>query len=767
MTLASGVVVSPSQAAALVLRLLGVSEDAVILLGTDWRIAYLNDAAARVFGQAVDRIVGRPVQEVYPGFDETPFAELLRLAMATGEVQTRRQFQAPSGKCYDFSAVPADGGIAVQFRDVTDRRHAEGALRTSEERFRMLAESAPIGVLLCDAAGLVVYANPYVREIVGRSEADLRGDRWVRWVHPEDAPRVREGWAAFSRGHNALLLQEFRFVRSTGEVRWVRSRVARLLAAERAPVGYVGTMEDVSVARSAVERQRVLAATIEASADLVGLADPSGRVIFINAAGLRLIGVDAIGSLGAVELHDLVASTEDPRWTGEVVSSLAASGRWIGELQLDQRLTGAPIPTESNVFVVRDGREGPLLATAIVARDITVRSRLEAQLRQAQKVEAVGQLAGGLAHDFNNLLTVIKTYSELAIDQVGPESPLRSDLVEISHAATRAAALTRQLLAFSRKQLLQPRVLPLCGVVTELEPMLRRLIGEDIEIVTALDASTGFVRADPGQLEQVVVNLVVNARDAMPHGGTLTIACSSVETKLGADAPHPGIGPGTYSVMTVQDTGVGMDTATQKSAFEPFFTTKEAGRGTGLGLPTVAGIVQQAGGVVWVESAPGRGTCFTMYLPSVANEPVPPDEAPAGEDATGGTEVVLVAEDDLWVRTLIRSVLETHGYTVIEAADGAEAVRIADGHPIDLLVADVVMPVFGGRVVLERLRAKRPGLHVLYVSGYVDDDVIRRGGLTADAALLHKPFTAGALLAAVRRALRGREEPVSVPAGGA
>jgi len=749
------------------LRLLGVSDDAVILLGSDWRVAYLNDAAARVVGQPAERIVGRSVHDVYPGFDETPFADLLRQAIATGDVQTRRQYRAPSGATYDFQAVPADGGIAIQFRDVTARRQAEGALRTSEERFRMLAESAPIGVMLCDAAGLVVYANPYVREIVGRSEVDLRGDAWARWVHPEDAPRVREGWAAFSRGHNALLLQEFRFVRSTGEVRWVRSRTARLLAAERAPIGYVGTMEDVSVARSAVERQRVLAATIEASADLVALADPSGRVFFINAAGLRLIGVDALGAIGPIELHDLVASTDAPRWTTEVVSSLAATGRWTGDLQLERRHTGAAIPTESNVFVVREGREGPLVATAIVAHDISVRSLLEAQLRQAQKVEAVGQLASGLAHDFNNLLTVIKTYSEIAIDQVGVDNALRPDLVEISHAANRAAALTRQLLAFSRKQLLQPRVLALSSVVSDLEPMLRRLIGEDIEIVIALDAATGFVRADPGQLEQVVVNLVVNARDAMPHGGLLTITCGRADVALGADVPHPAIQPGVYSVMTVQDTGIGMDPATQAHAFEPFFTTKEAGRGTGLGLPTVAGIVQQAGGVVWVESAPGVGTRFTIYLPSVPNEPMVSDAAPEGDDLTGGSEVVLVAEDDLWVRTLIRSVLQMHGYTVYEAADGAEAVRIADGHPIDLLVADVVMPILGGRAVLERLKAERPALRVLYVSGYVDDEVIRRGGLTADAALLHKPFTAGALLGAVRRALRARDEPASVAARGA
>jgi len=397
---------------------------------------------------------------------------------------------------------------------------------------------------------------------------------------------------------------------------------------------------------------------------------------------------------------------------------------------------------------------------AITARDTTARHlaeadlrRREEQVRQSQKMEAIGRLAGGVAHDFNNLLTVIRGHGELVLRRLGDEDPMRRNLQEIALAAERASALTHQLLAFSRKQVLQPRTLDLGEVVDRMSALLQRLIGEDVQLARRRPPDLGSVRADPAQMEQVIVNLAVNARDAMPQGGVLEIDLGNAELDDTYTQSHPAVRPGSYVVLSVSDTGHGMNAETQARIFEPFFTTKEAGKGTGLGLATVYGIVKQSDGFIWVYSEPGRGTTFKIYLPRVDEppEPLSPRPLPAG---VRGTETVLLVEDEDALRSLLRELLESFGYAVLEAGQGADALRVAAGHAgrIDLLLSDIVMPQMTGRELAERLGRVRPGLKVLFMSGYAAG-VAPQHEIPAEAAYIEKPFTADALAGALRALL--------------
>jgi two-component system, cell cycle sensor histidine kinase and response regulator CckA len=405
---------------------------------------------------------------------------------------------------------------------------------------------------------------------------------------------------------------------------------------------------------------------------------------------------------------------------------------------------------------VKDGDS--TVGFSLIYRDLTQARKLEDQLRQSQKMEAVGQLAGGIAHDFNNLLTVISGYSDMLLGDSQHDDHSRSLLEEIRHAGERAAALTRQLLVFSRKDVHEPRVVDLNETVQSVEKMLRRLIGEDIRLTAVLAPNLGHVKVDPGQIEQVIMNLAVNARDAMPTGGLLTIETANVDLSEGYADAHPEVWAGRYVLLAVSDNGSGMDEATKTRIFEPFFTTKGVGKGTGLGLAVVHGIVKASGGHVAVYSEPGHGTTFKIYLPAIDSLRTGGISHPGIDATPKGAETVLLVEDDDGVRRLIAQTLRGAGYTVLEANHGGEAVRLAERYdgPVHLLVSDVVMPEMGGRVLAERLAAARPGMKVLFVSGYTDDAVVRHGVLEAEMAFLQKPFTPGLLVRKVRNVLDHR-----------
>jgi PAS domain S-box-containing protein len=521
-------------------------------------------------------------------------------------------------------------------------------------------------------------------------------------------------------------------------------RLLRLPAAVR---GAIDHARQRAAARAAARRYEALFHGAPVGL-LRSLAD--GRMLAANTAAARIWGYPDIEALLGVDAWELYADPEDrarlvARIEGsEVVQDFELRGR---------RGDGTLIWVSVGVRAERDAR-GRTLHYEWSVTDITERKRLESELRQAQKLEAIGQLAGGIAHDFNNLLTVITGRSHLALAQLPPDHALRRHIELIQTTAERAAALTRQLLAFSRKQVLEPRVLNVNAVVAGLAPMLRRLIGEDLELAAVPEAELGCVKADPSQLEQVILNLAVNARDAMPQGGRLTIETGNVELDEAYARCHLGASAGRFVMLAITDTGHGMDAAVKARIFEPFFTTKEPGKGTGLGLATVFGIVKQSGGSIEVYSEPAQGTTFKVYLPQV-EEAVDRTAAVAAPTLARGSETILLVEDDDEVRALARETLEGHGYAVIPAAAPAEALRLAGRHsgPIHLLVTDVVMPQLSGRGLAEQLTPGHRDLRVLYMSGYTSDAVVRHGVLAEGTAFLQKPFTPYILLLKVQEVL--------------
>ena len=481
---------------------------------------------------------------------------------------------------------------------------------------------------------------------------------------------------------------------------------------------------------------------------------PSLRICAVNQAAIDLYGYSPKDFL-EMTLYELRSPAEAERLRKLFADTPEPPVRWDTGVWVHRKKDGTPMDMEIHTHLVVVGGRPMRLSVQI---DITEQRRMEQQLRQSQKMEAIGQLAGGVAHDFNNLLTAILGYSDLLATEVGQKSPLLDSIDEIRKAGQRAAALTGQLLAFSRRQILEPKVLDLNALVANLEKMLRRLIGEDVRLITVLDRVIGRVRADAGQIEQVILNLAVNARDAMPKGGLLTIATQDVDLDEAYARNHVTVRPGSYVMLAVTDTGEGMSTETKSHLFEPFFTTKGQGKGTGLGLPTVYGIVEQSGGYVWVSSEVGRGTAFKVYLPRVAAElevrKIGIAKAPAG-----GAETILLVEDEQSVRALIRKLLVRNGYTVLDAGGGQEALETALRHtgPIDLLLTDVVMPEMGGSELAGRIRSLRSEIKVLFISGYTDDVIVRQGLVAEALSFLQKPFTPNALALKVRQVLDAPE----------
>ncbi|HYT91412.1 MAG TPA: PAS domain-containing protein, partial [Gemmataceae bacterium] len=496
---------------------------------------------------------------------------------------------------------------------------------------------------------------------------------------------------------------------------------------------------------------------LEALPQGVVITDPSlpdNPIIYANRGFERLTGYSQNGFLGK-NPRFLQGPGSDPEAVAKLRTALREERPCLVEV-LNYRKDGSSFWNALSIAPVRDA-SGKTSHFVGVQTDITEFKRLEEQVRQAQKMEAFGQLAGSVAHDFNNLLTIINGYSELLLNMLPVEEPARELVREVLRAGERSAALTRQLLAFGRRQILEPKVLDLNALVRDTEQLLRRVLGEHIELTLSLEPGLGWVKVDRGQIEQVLMNLAVNARDAMPEGGTLRIATGNVVLDESYAETHPQVHAGWYVMLAVSDTGCGMDESIQARIFEPFFTTKGPGRGTGLGLATVHGIVRQSGGRIEVHSAVGRGTTFKIYLPRVEGAS-PSAKSSAGlSTRPAGTETVLLVEDEEAVRQLATLALRMSGYTILEAGSGEEAIQLCEQYPgpIHLILTDVVMPRMGGRELVDRLRAIRPELKILYLSGYTDDAMIHRGALEAEAAFLQKPFTTPALTRKVREVLDG------------
>jgi two-component system cell cycle sensor histidine kinase/response regulator CckA len=643
---------------------------------------------------------------------------------------------------------------ATAARHLTERTSWETELRASEMRKAAILDSILDCIVTIDHEGRIIEFNRAAETTFGYSRSEVLGRQAAEVILAPARLDTRV------QGLSRLLVA----VRAMGErtetvgVRKGGAEFPMELAVTAVPLPrrqiYTATLRDITDRKLADEAVRTSArqfrALFEGAVDAMVITDREGRYIEVNRAACVLYGM----------------MREELR------------GHWIGDFAEGGFDFDAAMRTLENERTVRGdfrivrsdrtGRDVEFVATAdflpgnhlVVLRDITDRRLLESEFRQAQKMEAVGRLAGGVAHDFNNLLNVIRGFTELTLRGLPPDDPQRRRLQEILKATERASSLTGQLLAFSRKQVLQPRVFDLNGVVSDVEKMLEPLIGEDVDLLIDLDLGLGRVRADRGQIEQVLMNLLVNARDAMPEGGKITVTTRDADLDEGSAREHPGARPGRYVLLEVADEGVGMDAEVRRHIFEPFFTTKPTGKGTGLGLATAYGIVKQSDGYVEVETEPGHGTTFRVYLPRVqdAVEGAPRKQGGPAGPARGGT--ILLVEDQDMLRRVTRELLEEGGYRVLEAGSPEAALEIAEAHesPIDLLLTDVVMPGLSGPDLARRLCSSRPETRVLYISGYTDAAILERGIVADRTAFLHKPFTAVALERKIREVLGGGSE---------
>jgi PAS domain S-box-containing protein len=549
---------------------------------------------------------------------------------------------------------------------------------------------------------------------------------------------------------------EEREVWPDGRVTWVSTTKVPLRDQNGQIVGTFGTSRDITQHKRDEEALRLARFSLDSAADAIFWLRPDAAFTYVNDAACRLLGYSR-DELLHMTAHDLNPAHPKEAWPDYwAVLKQRKSLTFEASLRTkDARLIAVEMTANHLEF---EGKE----FDCCFARDITERKRAEQeklalaeQLRQSQKMEAIGQLAGGIAHDFNNLLSVINGYSDFLLHELAQDDPKRGDVERILEAGEHAASLTSQLLAFSRKQILQPRILDLNGLIAEASAVYRRLIGEDIDLVAIPEPSLGRIKADPGQIHQILMNLVVNARDAMPQGGKLTIETANADLDELYVQSHPVVTPGHYIMLAVSDTGIGMDEETKAHLFEPFFTTKEVGKGTGLGLSTVYGIVKQSHGFIWVYSEPGRGTTFKIYLPRVKEEAGKLARSDKEEPELRGTETILVVEDAASPRTMIVRALRKRGYTVLEASNGKEALRTAQDFAgrIHLLLTDIVMPEMSGKAAGSQIEVARPGIKILYISGYTNNAIVHHGVLDSNMAFLQKPFTNDVLARNVREVL--------------
>lgn len=668
-------------------------------------------------------------------------------------------------KIINFISVQLETGeYLMTFEDITDRVRFEESIRESEEKYRNLVERANDGIAIIQD-GILQYINLRLAKIINYTIDEVIGTSFFDHLDPEEVPKVADRYKRRMAGEDVIPIYETILRRKDG------SRIDVELNA--GIITYQGRPADLMILRDVSERKRAeealresekrYRALFEGSRDAIYITSRDGEMLDVNESMLDLFGYSREEMIG-LNAQEAYAHPEDRL---KFQREIERNG-FVRDYEIKLRKKDGTEMECLLTSTVRRANDGSILGYQGIIRDITERKRadqekaaLQEQLRQSQKMEAIGQLAGGIAHDFNNLLTIIKGYSQFCLTELKKDDPLKESIEEIKIASDRAADLIHQLLAFSRRQVLDMRVLNLNTILINLDKMLRRVIGEDIELVTLLANDLGGVKIDPGQIELVIMNLVVNARDAMPNGGKLTIETANAKLDEAYARTHLAVTPGPYVVLSVSDTGVGMTPEVKERVFEPFFTTKQEGKGSGLGLSTVYGIVKQSGGNIWVYSEPGKGTTFKIYLPRV-DEPLEElKERVVGEGFPRGSETVLVVEDDDEVRKLAVRILEKQGYRVLEASHGGDALIICEQHegPIHLILTDVVMPGMSGRALAERLTPLHPEMKVLYMSGYTDNTIVHHGVLEERMSYIQKPFSIDGLTKKVREVLDKDSKP--------
>jgi two-component system cell cycle sensor histidine kinase/response regulator CckA len=653
--------------------------------------------------------------------------------------------------------------LLTMMRRITKRKQTERSLRESAERFRLIAETIDEVFWISDVENeRMIYVSPAYERVWGYSRKSLYQNQksFRDAIHPKDRERAVATLRMEKTGQP--FEHEYRIVRPDGSIRHIWDRGFPVPDETGRVKRYVGVAQDVTAWRSAEqalkESKDYLNQIINCIGDPIFVKDRHHRHVLVNEAMCAWTGKRREELLGKTA-HELFSKVEmDPLLQQEKLVFETGRGCITEDEVTDSQGNKHTLMTKESLLLDEKGNK----QIVGVVRDITElkraekeREKLQERLRQSQKMEAVGMLAGGVAHDFNNLLSVIKGYTELLLEDLAPDDPKRMDLERIEEAGQQATSLISQLLAFGRKQMLNPIMLNVDDAIAEMSTMLHRLIGEDIELVCTTRSAPGLVCADQGQIQQIIMNLVVNARDAMPQGGKITIETANVDLDEDYVRRHAGASAGPYIMLAISDSGVGMDAETQARIFEPFFTTKEKGKGTGLGLSTVYGIVNQSNGFIWVYSEPGKGTTFKIYLPRVQGEAAKLSADAKVEPDLRGTETVLVVEDESAVRALAVRILRERGYTVIEAPNGREALRIAREYAgeIDLVLTDVVMPEMNGKVLVSQIEAARPGIRTLFVSGYADNAIVHHGILESNVAFLQKPFTGNALASKIREVI--------------
>lgn len=714
----------------------------------------VNEAAVRCYGFTRDEFAAMTIENIRPADDLPGLRELVNeLGTGTSAPRIMRHRKKTGGlmqmEVISHGIIYAGKTARIVLaHDVSARIRADEKLRASETKYRGLYQSMMDGYVLVDMSGRILESNDSYQTMLGYGREKLsrltyRDITPVKWHAPEQ--RIIEE-QILVRGYSDVYEKEYR--KKDGTVFPVELRTFLIRDSGDGPAGMWAIVRDITERKQAEEQLRNLSMLVENTTDFISLIAFDGTISYLNNAAKSLIGFGGPAAGRNVSIFDFLPDTGQGDFLSHIMPAILSEGRWSGEFRLRHLRTGECIPVELSMFTIGGSRTDASPLLAVICRDTRERKDLQAQLLQAQKMEAIGQLAGGIAHDFNNILTVIIGESTMALMDMGPNAPQRPAMEQILLTADRASNLTQSVLSFSSKHVLNPSIVEVNRIIRRVEHLLQRIIGEDIHMQIELPAKSAVILADPPQIEQALLNLATNARDAMPEGGRLLISADVID--IAADKTgHYGVGKaGIYALITVADTGVGMDARTREQAFNPFFTTKREGKGTGLGLAIVHNIVTQHGGSVSLSSEPGEGATFKLFLPCVAGDQLS-RESPRRSDALPeGSATILLAEDDSAVRSLVSGLLAKFGYTVITAEDGQDAIDkfLRSRDAVDLLILDIIMPKKNGREVHEELKRLRPGIKALFVSGYSADIFGKSTGIGEELHYLSKPLAPDALL---------------------